>query len=113
MKEVFISNCSVTLSANSNASSSERKASTYTIILSLNKFGIAASGPEYSVPAIGWAATYLPRLGWSLIRFRIFDLVEPISMITWSVAISNNFGSKTMMASTGTVNTITLQDFKA
>jgi hypothetical protein len=51
-------------------------------VLFANRPANAASGPEFSVPASGCAATNWLRRGWFSIALQIIDLVDPVSMTT-------------------------------
>ena len=63
---------------------------------------MAAAGPLFSVPAIGWVATKFPRRGWLATEATICRLAEPTSATVVEGEIrSSTTGSRAMIWSTG------------
>ena len=73
----------------------------------------AASGPENSVPASGWAATHRP-LFYGQSGCNHTCLVDPRSMMVWFVlTLSSNSTNEFVMALTGMASTMTSAHDKA
>src|SRR5690606_8954463 len=81
------------------------------LVLPWNRPSIAAEGPEYSVPAIGWQAKKFLLLECSSTVLQTKDFVEPASITTASsFTASKILGNCSTKTSTG-METITISAF--